>query len=83
MKGLGSGDNGEFTFLDLVSIISFCVGLQNLEINIAQEDLDNQTQELDRKLRENVNDIHEHLQIQDEKLDMILEELKNGTKGNI
>ena len=83
MRGLGSGDNGEFTFLDLVSIISFCVGLQNLDLNIAQEDLDNQTQELDRKLRENVNDIHEHLQIQDEKLDMILEELRNGTKRNI
>ena len=83
MRGLGSGDNGEFTFLDLVSIISFCVGLQNLDLNIAQEDLDNQTQELDRKLRENVNDIHEHLQIQDEKLDMILEELRNGIKRDI
>lgn len=83
MSGLGSGDNGEFTFLDIISIISFCVGLQNLDINLAQEDLDNQTQELDRRLRDVVNDIHEHLQLQDNKIDMILEELHNGTKGDI
>ena len=79
MNGLGSGANGEFTFLDIISIISFCVGLQNLDINLAQEDLDNQTQELDRRLREVVDDIHEHLQMQDEKIDTILEELRNGT----
>ena len=79
MRGLGSGDNGEFTFLDMISIISFCVGLQNLEYNIAQEDLDNQTQELDRRLKEVVDDIHEHLQKQDK----ILEELSNGIKRNI
>ena len=79
MRGLGSGDNGEFTFLDMISIISFCVGLQNLEYNIAQEDLDNQTQELDRRLREVVDDIHEHLQ----KQDRILEELSNGIKRNL
>ena len=82
MNGLGSGSNGEFTFLDIISIISFCVGLQNLDINLAQEDLDNQTQELDRRLRTVVDDIHEHLQMQDEKIDMILEVL-NGTKRNI
>ena len=79
MNGLGSGSNGEFTFLDMISIISFCVGLQNLDINLAQEDLDNQTQELDRRLKAVVDDIHEHLQKQDK----LLEELKNGIKGNI
>lgn len=79
MNGLGSGVNGEFTFLDIISIISFCVGLQNLDINLAQEDLDNQTQELDRRLREVVDDIHEHLQKQDK----LLEELINGIKRDI
>lgn len=79
MSGLGSGDNGEFTFLDIISIISFCVGLQNLDLNIAQEDLDNQTQELDRKLREVVDDIHAHLKRQDK----LLEELRNGIKRDL
>lgn len=76
MSGIGSGNNGELTFLDLISIISFCVGLQNLDLNIAQEDLDNQTQELDRKLHEVIDDIHQHLKMQDSKIDMILKELK-------
>lgn len=75
MSGLGSGDNGEFTFLDIISIISFCVGLQNLDLNIAQEDLDNQTQELDARLHRAVEDIHQHLKVQDLKIDKILEVL--------
>ena len=70
---LGSGDNGELTFIDIISIISFIVGLENLDLNVAQEDLDNQTQELDRRLREVVDNIHTHLQDQDAKIDRILE----------
>ena len=70
---LGTGQNGEWTFLDIVSLISFCVGLQNLELNVSQENLDNQTQELDRRLRDVVDDIHHHLQEQDDKIDRILE----------
>lgn len=73
MMRFGSGDNGEITFLDAISIVSFCVGLQNLDLNLAQEDLDNQTQELDARLHAVVDDIHKHLQLQDEKIDMILE----------
>ena len=77
MNTLGSGDNGQFTFLDILNIISFWVGLQNLELNIGQQDLDNQTQELDRRLREVVDDIHKHLQDQDLKIDSIIEVLNN------
>lgn len=84
MSGLGSGDNGEFTFLDTISIISFCIGLKNLDLNIAQEDLDNQTQELDVRLHKAVNDIHKHLQEQDAKINKILEVInhdKNKESG--
>lgn len=73
---MGSGKNGELTFLDLITLIGFCVGLENLELNLAQEDLDNQTQELDSKLREAIEDIHKHLAVQDAKLNIILEKLK-------
>lgn len=59
-------------FLDLITLISFCVSLQNLDLNIAQEDLDSQTAELDRRLRGVVDDIHAHLQEQDKKLEEIL-----------
>ena len=75
--GLGSGSNGEWTFLDIISLISFCVGLQNLDLNISQENLDNQTQELDASLRKVVDEIHRHLTIQDEKIDKIWEEINH------
>ena len=77
MSGFGSGDNGEITFLDILAIMSFCIGLQNLDLNIAQEDLDNQTQELDARLRKVVDDIHKHLQEQDIKIDRILKEISH------
>lgn len=82
---LGSGKNGEFTFIDILAILSFIVGLENLDLNVAQEDLDNQTKELDRKLREVVDNIHYHLELQDDKLTEILsrlEELEHGTARN-
>lgn len=77
MSGIGSGNNGELTFLDIISIISFCVGLQNLELNITEQDINNQTQELDERLHVVVDDIHMHLQMQDKKIDTILEEIRN------
>lgn len=77
MSGYGSGDNGQFTFLDILNIISFWVGLQNLELNIGQQDLDNQTQELDRRLKAVVDDIHKHLQEQDVQIKEIIEVLNH------
>lgn len=47
---IGSGNNGQLTFLDMVSLMSYGIGLQNLKLNVAQEDLDRQTQELDKDL---------------------------------
>ena len=73
MSCFGSGENGELTFLDILAIMSFCIGLQNLDLNVAQEDLDKQTQELDARLRKVVDDIHKHLQEQDIKIDRLLE----------
>ena len=67
--------SGELTLMDILSIMSFCIGLQNLDLNISQENLDNQTQELDKRLKDVINDIHRHLQEQDAKIDMIMEVL--------
>ena len=33
---LGSGNNGELTALDWIGIISFMIGLQNLDLNVSQ-----------------------------------------------
>lgn len=66
----GSGANGELTFIDLISIISFYVGLENLSSNISQEDVQGVAQDI-------LGEIHQHLKAQDEKIDMILEVLQN------
>lgn len=82
MSSLGSS-NGELTFLDILSIISFCVGLQNLDLNIDQNDMDRQTKEIDERANELVHsaiaEIHQHLEMQDKKIDKIMEVLKIET----
>ena len=83
MRGLGTGADGEWTFLDMLTIMGFCIGLQNLDLNISQENLDNQTQELDAKLREVVDDIHQHLKDQDIKIDRILKEIQDDNRRNL
>ena len=81
---IGSGERGELTFLDLVALISFCVSLQNLELNIDQNDMDTQTKEIDAKAADHVNralaEIHEHLSVQDKKLNFILKLLTREEK---
>lgn len=72
---IGSGTNGEITFLDTIGIMSFLIGVQNLDLNITQDDM-----------QYVLTDIHSHLQQQDEKIDRILkelEDLRNGTERNI
>ena len=71
---MNGGNNWDF--LDILTIMGFCIGLQNLELNISQDDLQNETERLDKALRENVEEIHKHLEIQDAKLNKILEELE-------
>jgi len=61
----------ELSFLDLLSIMSFVIGLKNLDENISQSDLDDRTHLL-------LDEIHSHLKEQDAKLDLLLERSTNG-----
>ena len=76
MSGLGSGNNGEFTFLDELAIASFVIGIINLDENLGQSD----KQELQNNLAEKADvilaEIHQHLEEQDKKLDEILKEIR-------
>lgn len=60
-------------FMDILNIMSFAIGVENLDSNLDQDTM----QQL---LGKTVKDIHNHLELQDKKLDMIikkLEELEN------
>ena len=76
MSGLGSGDYGEFTFLDIISLISFFIGLANLEENLTQGDKQDLQKDLTSKADLLLKEIHNHLEQQDRKLDSILREMK-------
>ena len=78
MKGLGSGENGEWQFLDYVALISFFICLQNLDLNITQEDFQNMMQNIDNDTKLLLAEIHGHLEKQDALLQDILKELRNG-----
>ena len=78
---IGSGDNGNLTFLDIVSLMGFFIGVLNLDANITQSDMQEQTQDLDERFtiatKVALAEIHYHLQEQDNKLNEILEVIKN------
>ena len=72
----GSGPNGEYTFLDMLSIASFLIGLQNLDMNVDQNDMQDLQNTFNQTLDKTVNEIHQHLEVQDNKLDEILKRLE-------
>ena len=76
---IGSGTNGELTALDILNVLSFIIGLKNLDLNIDQNDMDNQTREIGKRASELVNnaiaEIHQHLEKQDQKISLILKKL--------
>lgn len=49
------------SFIDAISIVSFFIGLQNLQLNITAADLDKQTEQI-------LSDVHKHLKEQDDHL---------------
>lgn len=78
---IGTGEGGELTFLDLVALLSFFIGVLNLDMNVTQNDVQEQTKDLDERFtaatKAALAEIHDHLQDQDRKIDLILEALKN------
>ena len=71
--GIGSGANGQLTFLDIISIVSFLIGVENLELNATQDDMAKIQRELSDKSEQLFKEIHGHLEEQDRKLDKIME----------
>lgn len=71
-----SGCRNNLEFLDLLSIASFCIGLMNLDENITQGDVQQLQQQFDSNVSIVLDEIHAHLQDQDEKINEILTILK-------
>ena len=72
MSGLGSGDSGEFTFLDCLALLSFFIGVANYGENLSQADKQDMLEELSRKSDYLLQDIHAHLSAQATKINLII-----------
>ncbi len=69
----------EFTFLDILTILSFLVGVENLNLNIKQIDsLDKHLQEQDSILIEQQNKMLEKIINQNEEIISLLKGGKNN-----
>ena len=79
MQKLGSGPDGQFTFLDMVSLLSFLIGTANLQENLTQGDKQDLMETFSKKADDLLEEIHRHLREQDNKIDKILEELSHGS----
>lgn len=80
--GLGSEVNGQFTFLDIVSLISFMISMMNYNENLTQSDKQDLQKELANQAEAMLNEIHNHLQDQDKKINLILKKLEELSNDN-
>ena len=69
-------NNKQLSLIDLLSIASFVIGLQNLEENLTQGDKQDLLQEFNTRAEGLLSEIHNHLQQQDNKLDYIISRLE-------
>ena len=58
-------------FLDILTLMSFVISLENLDLNVTQEDAQNLEKNMDEKMNRLLNEIHAHLKAQDKKIDEI------------
>lgn len=76
-------NNKQLSFLDIINLMSFCIGLMNLDENLGQGDKQELLEEFSRKADVLLQEIHGHLTAQDKKIDKILEELANDNRRYI
>ena len=73
-------NNNQLTFLDVISIMSFCISLMNLDENLSQGDKQDLQNDLAEKMEIILTEIHGHLKEQDKKIEQILEEISNDNR---
>lgn len=73
---IGSGNNGNLSFVDMIGILSFLIGVENYGMNMTQNDKAELQEDLASKADLLLNEIHGHLEAQDKKIDEILNRLE-------
>lgn len=68
-------ENDKQNFFDVLNLMSFVIGLMNLNENLTQGDKQDIMKNLSEKSDTILKEIHAHLEKQDEKIDKIIETL--------
>lgn len=69
-------NNQQLSLLDILNILSFIIGLLNLNENLTQGDKQDLMKALDNKTSLMLDEIHQHLQEQDVGIKTILKKLE-------
>ena len=77
--------NKQLNFLDLITLMSFAIAVENLDENMTQSDKQDIQQDLTDKADKMLTEIHAHLEEQDIKLNRIIKQLedKNDSRRSI
>ena len=71
-----------YNYIDYVNLMDLAISIRNLQSNNSQEDRQKLEEHFNNKLNIVLNDIHSHLQKQDEKIDLILKKLEMTKNDN-
>ena len=74
-----SSESRQLDFLDLLNILSFLIAVENLQENLTQGDKQDLQQELSESTERLLNEVHAHLEAQDQKIDRILNIMEGNT----
>ena len=66
----------QLTFIEILSVASFLIALENLDENMTQNDKQELQSDLTNKSNSILKEIHKHLEEQDSKLDAIIKRLE-------
>lgn len=64
-------NNQNLSFIDAISLLSFFMGMANLDANLTQNDKQELLEDLHNQLSNVINEIHTHLANQDQKINEI------------
>ena len=70
-----------YSYIDYVNLMDLAINIRNLKSNTSQEERQKLEEHFNNKLSEVLNEIHLHLQEQDEKINKILKKLEDIDNG--
>lgn len=68
--------DNQLEFLDILNVLSFLIGIMNLQENLTQGDKQELLNQFGQQTQTILTEIHSHLEKQDNKIDYILERLE-------